>query len=224
MEGNNQLSEAKISACKKLYPKECYRNSKSIYFEQLPMHLSKEIHYMRDIADLILTEDDTKRILGYGITTAHDEALDLALAVPMNSGPLHRSLLHHHVWDTKSHVLDAYPVAFLFAYKVPLSYMLMNEMLQHNKAICRTALMSNPMVYQLLPPVMKEELDLVLICVQKTDQMILHIPEKLRSDRDMALKMVSVNGLILPYLSPILRSDVEIVNAALHENLERMGF
>lgn len=219
-----RISEIKKERlCKLLYSKECFHHAKRIRFQQLPLEISEMIHYRRDVNDLELDTESVSKILGFGMSTEQDTALDVAVELSPKSAILTPSLMKL-IWQKPS-LLNIFEVALLLCHRSPLVYTMLNETyLRGNKRIAWTVVKAEPLFYHVLDPEMKKDLDLVLYCLQNSiSGVIEHIPDSLKTDRSAALSMVKMNGLVLPYLPAIFRSDKEIVDAALKENANRLG-
>lgn len=99
--------------------------------------------------------------------------------------------------------------------------------LRRDPELLRAALAGHTQAYLHVPDELKADPELVALAVKtsKGDSLVLEsFPEQYRGDRDIALKMVSQNGLGFQYVTNQLLDDKEVLFAALDADLRSVQY
>ncbi|HCP8973791.1 DUF4116 domain-containing protein [Escherichia coli] len=71
---------------------------------------------------------------------------------------------------------------------------------------------------------LKEDEELIIEAMPDNLKILEHVPEKVKNERALALKLVSTNGLTLSYLPDNFKDDLEIVQQAVKNNSDALQF
>ncbi|AUT30031.1 DUF4116 domain-containing protein [Escherichia marmotae] len=71
---------------------------------------------------------------------------------------------------------------------------------------------------------LKEDEELIIEAMPDNLKILGHVPEKVKNERALALKLVSTNGLALSYLPDNFKDDLEIVQQAVKNNSDALQF